>query len=85
MKKINSTDHNIYKGMALIADPIHQYILFTVPEDNSVMETTEKNLIDSPWMQRLRRIYQLQKRALGLSGGGTFALSAFSRHNACCR
>ena len=46
--------------MALIADPIHQYILFTVPEDNSVTETTEKNLIDSPWMQRLRRIYQLQ-------------------------
>ena len=60
MKKINSTDHNIYKGMALIADPIHQYILFTVPEDNSETETTEKNMIDSPWMQRLRRIYQLQ-------------------------
>jgi HD superfamily phosphohydrolase len=60
MKKTNSADHNIYKGMALIADPIHQYILFTVPEDNSVTETTEKNLIDSPWMQRLRRIYQLQ-------------------------
>ena len=60
MKKTNSADHNIYKGMALIADPIHQYILFTVPEDNSVTETTEKNLIDSHWMQRLRRIYQLQ-------------------------
>jgi hypothetical protein len=60
MRKNNSTDPNIYKGMALIADPIHQYILFTVPEDNSEKETTEKDLIDSPWMQRLRRIYQLQ-------------------------
>jgi HD superfamily phosphohydrolase len=60
MKKTNSTNHNIYKGMALIADPIHQYVLFTVPKDNAVTETTEKDLIDSPWMQRLRRIYQLQ-------------------------
>ena len=60
MRKNNSTDPNIYKGMALIADPIHQYMLFTVPEDNSEKETTEKDLIDSPWMQRLRRIYQLQ-------------------------
>jgi hypothetical protein len=60
MKKTNSAGHNIYKGMALIADPIHQYALFTVPEDNAPQETTEKDLIDSPWMQRLRRIYQLQ-------------------------
>jgi HD superfamily phosphohydrolase len=60
MKKTDSTNQNIYNGMALIADPIHQYILFTVPVDKSVNEITEKNLIDSPWMQRLRRIYQLQ-------------------------
>jgi HD superfamily phosphohydrolase len=60
MKKTNSANQNIYNGMALIADPIHQYILFTVPGDKSVNETTEKTLIDSPWMQRLRRIYQLQ-------------------------
>lgn len=60
MKKIKAENHNIYKGMALIADPIHQYALFTVPEDNAPSETTEKDLIDSPWVQRLRRIYQLQ-------------------------
>ena len=60
MKKIKAENHNIYKGMALIADPIHQYVLFTVPEDNAPSEITEKDLIDSPWMQRLRRIYQLQ-------------------------
>lgn len=49
-----------YDGQALIADPIHQYISFTVPQRDSDRETTEKDLIDSPWMQRLRYIYQLQ-------------------------
>lgn len=50
-----------YDGTALIADPIHEYISFTVPyatADQS--ELTEKDLIDSPWVQRLRYIYQLQ-------------------------
>lgn len=50
-----------YDGSALIADPIHQYISFTVPytaPDGS--EQTEKDLIDSPWVQRLRYVYQLQ-------------------------
>lgn len=50
-----------YDGSALIADPIHEYISFTVPfarPDPS--ERTEKDLIDSPWVQRLRYIYQLQ-------------------------
>lgn len=60
MKKTAADNYNIYKGMALIADPIHQYAFFTVPPDNDPSETTEKDLIDSPWLQRLRRIYQLQ-------------------------
>ena len=34
--------------VSLIADPIHQYIQFTVPSSGST-ETTEKDLIDSPW------------------------------------
>jgi len=59
MKK-TSVQQNIYDGLALIADPIHQYILFTVPEGKSAAEMTEQTIIDSPWMQRLRRIYQLQ-------------------------
>jgi HD superfamily phosphohydrolase len=57
-----------YDGLALIADPIHEYITFTAPfsasadesEAPSSPETTEKDLIDSPWMQRLRYIFQLQ-------------------------
>jgi len=59
MKTTPAEYAGIYQGMALIADPIHRYASFTVPatEDG---EKTEKDLIDSPWLQRLRRIYQLQ-------------------------
>jgi HD superfamily phosphohydrolase len=51
-----------YQGLALFADPIHEYISFTVPHTaaGQTSEITEKELIDSPWMQRLRYIYQLQ-------------------------
>ena len=50
-----------YDGSALIADPIHEYITFTVPYAiPGSSELTEKDLIDSPWVQRLRYIYQLQ-------------------------
>lgn len=50
-----------YDGSALIADPIHKYVTFTVPFANpDPHEHTEKDLIDSPWIQRLRYIYQLQ-------------------------
>lgn len=48
-----------YDGTALLGDPIHGYISFTTPK-SSLAEKTEKDLIDTPWMQRLRRIYQLQ-------------------------
>lgn len=47
-----------YSGYSLIADPIHRYIPFTVPQGAD--EVTEKDLIDSPWFQRLRYIFQLQ-------------------------
>ena len=47
-----------YEGAALLADPIHHYIQFTVPLRKG--EVTEKQIIDSPWVQRLRYIYQLQ-------------------------
>lgn len=47
-----------YDGTALLGDPVHGYISFTTPRVNA--EQTEKDLIDTPWMQRLRRIYQLQ-------------------------
>jgi len=50
-----------YDGSALIADPIHEYVSFTVPYATpDPAERTEKDLVDSPWVQRLRYIYQLQ-------------------------
>ena len=50
-----------YDGSALIADPIHKYVTFTVPfATPDPHELTEKDLIDSPWVQRLRYIFQLQ-------------------------
>ncbi|MFQ5828554.1 MAG: HD domain-containing protein [Candidatus Methylomirabilia bacterium] len=48
-----------YQGRGLIADPIHHYILYTRP-DGIAGEATEQDLIDTPWVQRLRRIPQLQ-------------------------
>jgi len=59
MKRGNEKIAQTYRGKALIADPIYQYIWFTVPCDDTP-EKTEKDIIDSPWMQRLRRIHQLQ-------------------------
>ncbi len=47
-----------YDGTALLGDPVHGYITFTTP--HGLSEKTEKDLIDTPWMQRLRQIYQLQ-------------------------
>jgi HD superfamily phosphohydrolase len=41
----------------LIADPIYHYILMT---DRVEGEETERDVIDTPWVQRLRRIFQLQ-------------------------
>lgn len=53
-----SRGEDFYDGTALLGDPVHGYISFTTPR--SAGEKTEKDLIDSPWMQRLRQIYQLQ-------------------------
>lgn len=55
--------HTHFKGVQLIADPIHGYIPFTVPISPPLREAgeaAESDLIDSPWMQRLRAIAQLQ-------------------------
>ena len=60
MKRKNTEYSKTYRGIALIADPIYQYVSFTVPTGDFPEEKTEKDLIDSPWLQRLRRIYQLQ-------------------------
>jgi hypothetical protein len=60
MKKKSLEYARIYQGKAVIADPIHQYATFTVPMTDFPSERTEKDVLDSPWLQRLRRIGQLQ-------------------------
>ena len=61
MQQIDEPINAPYDGSALIADPIHKYVSFTVPYATpDPHERTEKDLIDSPWVQRLRYIYQLQ-------------------------
>jgi HD superfamily phosphohydrolase len=45
------------KEIGLIADPLYHYILMT---DRVEGEETERDVIDTPWVQRLRRIFQLQ-------------------------
>src|ERR1700694_5834406 len=47
-----------YDRESLISDPLHGYIAFTAAR--SPGETAEQTLIDHPWVQRLRRIHQLQ-------------------------
>ncbi len=50
----------MYEGIALLADPLYGYIQFTVPVEGQSEERTEKDLIDTPWLQRLRKVHQLQ-------------------------
>jgi HD superfamily phosphohydrolase len=47
-----------YEQESLISDPIYGYISFTAARAEK--ETAEQTLIDHPWVQRLRRIHQLQ-------------------------
>src|SRR5436190_11676071 len=43
---------------SLFSDPLHGYIPYSSTRDPG--EITEQSLIDHPWVQRLRRIHQLQ-------------------------
>ena len=52
LKKVEAT-----QGAGLIADPLYHYIVMT---DRIEGEKTERDVIDTPWVQRLRRIFQLQ-------------------------
>lgn len=47
-----------FNSESLLSDPLHGYIAFTAARNRK--EPTEQTLIDHPWVQRLRRIHQLQ-------------------------
>ncbi|MDR1382512.1 MAG: HD domain-containing protein [Planctomycetaceae bacterium] len=48
------------QGINLIQDTIHGYIPFCSADVNEADEVSERDLIDSAWVQRLRQIHQLQ-------------------------
>ena len=49
-----------FQSESLSHDPIHGYIPFTSPAGLPEGEVAEQQLIDHPWLQRLRQIHQLQ-------------------------
>lgn len=49
-----------YRRENLCHDPIHGYIPFVSNADLDSHERSERELIDHPWVQRLRQIHQLQ-------------------------
>ncbi len=48
-----------FDGENLSQDPIHGYIPFSATIDD-VEDVSERDIIDSAWVQRLRQIHQLQ-------------------------
>ena len=61
---VPSESNRYFRSESLSQDPVHGYIAFSSPErfsDTSSDESvTERDLMDSPWVQRLRHIHQLQ-------------------------
>ena len=52
---------NYYEGENLTQDAVHGFIPICAPKsDDAPDETTERDIVDSAWFQRLRQIYQLQ-------------------------
>ncbi|MGZ6313509.1 MAG: hypothetical protein ACXWO7_08615, partial [Candidatus Limnocylindrales bacterium] len=60
--------HPRFEALNLISDPIHGYLELTkrlTPEQSALAglepeDIAEEDLLDTPWVQRLRRISQLQ-------------------------
>ena len=49
-----------YLSESLVHDPIHGYIPFSARWNMSDKEVSEQEIIDHPWVQRMRQIHQLQ-------------------------
>jgi len=49
-----------FRGESLSYDPIHGYIPFMSPDGLPDGEVAERQIIDHPWVQRMRQIHQLQ-------------------------
>lgn len=57
--RLRSSMHD-YKSENLSHDPVHGYIPFTSSAGLGEGEVSERQVIDHPWLQRLRQIHQLQ-------------------------
>jgi uncharacterized protein len=57
-----------YDAVNLVADPLHGYIKITKRLHDS-SAAAEQDLLDDPWLQRLRRIHQLQSAWWVFPGG----------------
>src|SRR4030081_617403 len=57
-----------YDAVNLMADPLHGYIKITKRTHGSSV-AAEQDLLDHPWLQRLRRIHQLQSAWWVFPGG----------------
>lgn len=49
-----------YESLNRIGCPVHRFITITKRREDQPDETTEQQLIDTPWVQRMRRIHQLE-------------------------
>lgn len=49
-----------FESESLSHDPVHGYIAFTSSRGLAAGEVSEQQIIDHPWLQRLRQIHQLQ-------------------------
>jgi HD superfamily phosphohydrolase len=57
-----------YEAVNLVADPLHGYIKIT-KRGHGGSAAAEQDLLDHPWLQRLRRIHQLQSAWWVFPGG----------------
>src|SRR5919199_3270351 len=57
-----------YEAVNLISDPLYGYIKITKPRRGEDAPA-EQDLLDNPWLQRLRRIHQLQSAWWVFPGG----------------
>ncbi len=73
-----------YEGKSLVADPLYGYIVITVPARSHSAEATEKDIVDTLWVQRMRRIHQLQTACWVFPSGEhtRFQHSLGAMHNA---
>jgi len=71
-----------YRGKALIADPIYQYIWFTVPSSDLPPENDREEPDRFSMAAETEEDISAPERPLGVSGGGAYQIPAFSRNHA---